>query len=131
VKTDLVISSTWTFLHAYDRVCLDYVDKVLEIMNFGPGFRSAVATLHREATACFLLQRPSADIPVKFSIRQGDPLSLPLFVIQQEPFLWRLHNDLPGLTIGEEEVKEEGYVDDVDALGDNDSYFPIIDTICR
>jgi Reverse transcriptase (RNA-dependent DNA polymerase) len=71
------------FFHAYDRVCLVYVDKV---MNFGPEFRSAVATLHREATACFRLQQPSADIPVKFSIRQGDPLSLPLIVIQQEPF---------------------------------------------
>jgi hypothetical protein len=43
------------FFHAYDRVCLEYVDKVLPKMNFGPVFRATVATLQRGATACFLL----------------------------------------------------------------------------
>jgi hypothetical protein len=44
------------FFHAYDRVCLEYVDKV---MNFGPDFRLAVTTLHSELMACFLLQQTS------------------------------------------------------------------------
>jgi hypothetical protein len=47
------------FFHAYDRVCLEYLDKVLEVMNFGPDFRSAVTTLHREASCCSSLRQTS------------------------------------------------------------------------
>jgi hypothetical protein len=41
----------YDFYHAYDRVCLPYVDKVLEAAGFGLAFREVVATLHRGATA--------------------------------------------------------------------------------
>jgi hypothetical protein len=34
------------FYHAYYRVCLSYVDRVLEAMSFGPEFREVVPTLH-------------------------------------------------------------------------------------
>jgi hypothetical protein len=55
---------------------------------------------------------------VEFSIRQGDPLALLLFIIQQEPYLWQLEHQLPGLMVGDTIIKSEGYVDDVDARGD-------------
>ncbi len=41
------------FYHAYDRVCLPYVDRVLEAAGFGVAFREVVATLHRGGL-CFL-----------------------------------------------------------------------------
>ena len=63
------------FFHAFDRVCLFYLDCVLEAMGFGATFRAAVATLHSGATATFLLQTLSREIPVEFSVRQGDPLA--------------------------------------------------------
>jgi hypothetical protein len=37
------------FYHAYDRVCLPYVDRVLEAMDFGFIYRGMVATLHKGA----------------------------------------------------------------------------------
>jgi hypothetical protein len=33
------------FFHAYDRVCMTYVDKVLAAFGFGQIFREVVATL--------------------------------------------------------------------------------------
>jgi hypothetical protein len=45
------------FYHVYDRVCLSYVDRVLEAMAFGPEFREVVPTLHSGATASFLLPK--------------------------------------------------------------------------
>ena len=43
------------FFHAYDRVCLQWVDLVLEAMGFGPVLCRWVADLHRGATATFML----------------------------------------------------------------------------
>ena len=54
------------FFHAFDRVCLFYLDCVLEAMGFGATFRAVVATLHSGATATFLLQTLSREIPVEF-----------------------------------------------------------------
>jgi hypothetical protein len=65
--------------------------------------------------------------PVTFSFRQGDPLPLLLFVIQQEPLLWQLHQQLPSSLVSDEVVKEESYVDDVDTTV---YYFQTIDTVC-
>ena len=119
------------FFHAYDRVCMIYVDRVLEVMGFGEIFRAAVAILHRGATATFLLQRPSREVPVTFSIRQGDPLALLLYIVQLEPFLWLLGCFLPGLSIGDIIEKILGYVDDVNALGDDMRDLLVIDDLCR
>jgi hypothetical protein len=73
------------FYHAYDRVCLPYVDKVLEAVGFGSVFREVVATLHRGATASFLLHRFSRAFPITFSVRQGDPIAMLLYNIQLQP----------------------------------------------
>jgi hypothetical protein len=69
-----------------------YVDKVLAAFGFGQIFREVVTTLHRGATATFILHQLSPEVQVEFSIRQGDPLALLLFIIKQEPYLWRLEH---------------------------------------
>jgi hypothetical protein len=85
------------FFHAYDRVSLPWVDSVLKAMGFGNTFRGWMATLHRGASAAFLLQKISPFMLIIFSIRQGDPLAALLFIIYIEPFLVRLMAELHGL----------------------------------
>jgi hypothetical protein len=40
--------------HAYDRVCLPYIDRVLAALGFGTIFREMVLPLHGGASASFL-----------------------------------------------------------------------------
>ena len=119
------------FFHAFDRVCIPYVDLVLEAMGFGDTFRAAVRTLHSGATAVFLLQRLSREVPVEFSIRQGDPLASLLYNIQLEPYLFALHHLLEGLTIGDIKELLEAYMDDVDAVGESEADILLIDAVTR
>lgn len=117
------------FFHAFDRVCMPYVDKVLEAMGFGTIFRNTIKTLHRDAKAVFLLQHISREVSVDFSIRQGDPLAALIFIIQLEPFLVALHRSLPGLSVGHLKEIAEAYMDDVDALGEKLADLVTIDSI--
>ncbi len=89
------------FYHAYDRVCLPYVDKVLDRMGFGQLFRGVVATLHRGATASFLLHHVTPAVPITSSVRQGDPIAMLLYIIQLQPFLLRLEEVLPGVAFSD------------------------------
>ena len=68
-------------------------------MGFGDIFRGWVRTLHLGAEAVFLLSRLSRSVPITFSVQQGDPLAMLLYIIQLEPFLWTLHRALPGLEV--------------------------------
>ncbi len=54
--------------HAYDRVSLPWLDKVLAAMGFGPKLRSMIWTLHRGAMATFMLHGLSPDMAILFSI---------------------------------------------------------------
>ena len=90
-----------------------------------------VATLHDGATATFLLQTLSREIPVEFSVRQGDPLAALLFNIQMEPFLSVLHRLLPGLPVGDILELVEAYMDDVDAMGERLEDIIAIDGVTR
>ena len=119
------------FFHAFDRVCMPYVDLVLEAMGFGSIFCAAIRTLHSGATAVFLLQTLSREVPVEFSVRQGDPLAALLFIIQMEPFLFVLHRLLPGLTIGNIKELVEAYMDDVDTVGEYEADILLINAVTR
>ena len=118
------------FFHAYDRVCMPYVDRVLDVMGFGAIFRGWIRTLHSGAAAVFLLEKLSREVDITFSVRQGDPLAMLLFIIQLEPFLWILHKVLPGLEVGAIIELVLAYVDDVDVLGDDDEDILLVDDIC-
>ena len=117
--------------HAYDRVCLPYLDKVLDRMGFGGHFRSWITTLHDGASAIFLLGRHSRPVPIIFSVRQGDPIAMLLFVIQIEPLLSTLLHSLPSISIGAAMESVFAYVDDVDILGQSDEDLLLADSICK
>ncbi len=117
------------FYHAYDRVCLQWVDLVLEAMGFSETVRGWVAALHRDNTATFMLHKLSASIPVTFSFRQGDPLAQILYILQEEPLLIKLQASLHGLHFGGIREASLGYVDDVAALSSKEEDLVILDAV--
>jgi hypothetical protein len=68
---------------------------------------------------------------ILFSIRQGDPLAMLLFILQIEPLLRRLQRDLAGLHVGRAKVAGLGYVDDVAAVGSNPDDIPALDSAVK
>ena len=58
-------------------------------------------------------------IPVTFSFRQGDPVSLDLYALQQEPFLRVLRNTLHGIPITNFNQLDEDYSDDTEFVSDD------------
>ena len=116
------------FFKAYDRVFLDYLLKVMSKMNFSPTFRSWIKMLHEGAQTKFLLRKLTAAIDVTFSIRQGDPLSMILFIIYIEPFLRFLERKLKGLQLFGLTQLVEAYCDDVNILTDSEDDILEVDT---
>ena len=117
------------FFHAYDRVCLTWVDLVLQAMGFGPTLRKWVTVLHKNATASFILHSLSPEVATTFSLRQGDPFALILFIIQEEPFLHRLQSLLNGLRFAGLREASLGYVDDVSVLSSKTSDLLVMDEV--
>ncbi len=105
------------FYHAYDRVCLPYIEKVLAAMEFHNIFREVVAILHRGATASFLLHQIMPAPPITFLVHQGDPIVLLLYIVQLQPFLLQLEDALPGVSFPDFGERVEAYVDNVVVVG--------------
>ena len=112
------------FFNAYDRVCLQWVDLVLEAMGFGPVLHHWVATLHGGATTTLMLHSLSPEVATTFSLRQGDPFALLLFIIQEEQFLCRLQSLLHGLHFAGLREASRAYMDDVSSLSSKLSDLP-------
>ena len=76
--------------------------------------------LHHEATTCLVLPNGlSRTIKVMFSFRQGDPIAMNLYILQQEPFLRLLRRTLTGLTITNFKQLDKSYCDDAEILSDD------------
>jgi exonuclease III len=119
------------FFHAYDRVSLPWLDKVLEAMGFGLLFRGWVRTLHRRASASFILQKLTPPLEILFSIRQGDPFAGILFTIYVEPFLVRLEAALVGLFVANIKEVSFAYMDDIEILGSALPDLILADSLCQ
>jgi hypothetical protein len=83
--------------------------------------------LHTAASAAFMLHSLSPALIITFSLRQGDPLAMLLFVIHIQPLLVRLQRVMAGLSIGAIRETALGYVDDVAAVSSTLDDLPIID----
>jgi exonuclease III len=73
---------------AFDSIEHTYIQDTLKAFNFGPVFRAFLGTLYKNARV--LVKCNSVlTAPFRFSrgVRQGDPLSGPLFTLCIEPFL--------------------------------------------
>ena len=91
--------------------------------------------LHHKATTRFILKRLTDVIELLFSIRQGDPLAMILYILYMEPFLVALEAELTGYTLGEQnqigkfQQKIEAFCDDVNAVTNDLNDFYIIDEV--
>ncbi len=108
---------------AFDRCYIPFVCKVLEKMNFPEKFIDVILDMHTNISTCFLLNGLSPEVNLIFSIRQGDPIAMPLYTIYMEPLLVNLEAECKGIRIGDSAELDEPYADDVEVLVDDDKDF--------
>ena len=84
---------------AYDRVMLSYLVKVMQAMEFPATFIDWILMLHEGATTRFILKLLTDPIKILFSIRQGGPLSMLLYIIYIEPLLMMMRRMTVGLSV--------------------------------
>ena len=87
--------------------------------------------LHAGAKTRCILQWLTEAINVSFSIRQGDPLAMLLYIIYIEPLLLYLERVLMGLKMAGIPQSIEAYCDDVNVLTDKLSDFVVVDLVVR
>ena len=75
------------FYKAYDRVFIGFLIQVMQKMGFGGKFCMWIEMLHSGARTKFILSKLSQAISLSFSIRQGDPLAMILYILYAQPFL--------------------------------------------
>ena len=119
------------FFKAYDRVLLDFLVKVMKVMNFGELFTDWISMLHKGAKTRFILSGLTRAIEVLFSIRQGDPLAMLLYIVYIEPLLIALEKKMAGLKVATVEQKLEAYCDDINLLTDNLGDFEIVSEVIK
>ena len=114
---------------ACDRVMLDYLVKVMKAMKFPDKFIGWILMLHEGATTRFLLNFLTDPIKVLFSIRQGDPLSMLLYIIYIEPLLLMINKHTKGLCISNVVQRDEDYCDDINFVSEMEDDLVIIENI--
>ena len=118
---------TLDFFKAYDRVFLEFL--VMKKMNFGTLFTSWIAMLHEGATTRFIISGLTRAIRLLFSIRQGDPIAMLLYIIYIEPLLLALEKRMTGLKVAGIERSLEAYCDDINVTTDNLGDFDVVATV--
>ena len=90
--------------------------------------------LHEGAKTKFILASLSREIDVSFSIRQGDPLAMLLYIIYIEPLLIYIEKRAVGLTLFASRGNvfsvsqcTEGYCDDLNIVTENDADLVLVD----
>ena len=120
------------FFKAFDRVMVDFLILVMRKMNFSEKFCKWVKMLHVGAKTKFILKFLTEAISVSFSIRQGDPLAMILYIIYIEPLLLYLERFAVGLKIaGNIPQCIEAYCDDVNILTSNMADFMLVDSAIK
>ena len=101
------------FFKAYDRVYLEFLIKGMRKTNFGVLFTSWISMLHEGARTRFIISGLTRAIQLLFSIRQGDPIAMLLYIIYIEPLLLALEKRMTGLQVAGLEKSLEAYCDDI------------------
>ena len=91
---------------------MSFLEKVMKEMGFPKKFIYWVTMCHKGAMTRFLLKNMRRVVEVAFSLRQGDPLALVLYLIYIEPLLQMIKRTLRGIRIGPARMLHHPYVDD-------------------
>ena len=111
---------SYDLVKAYDRASIRFLMLVMEKMGFPLVFRRWIEMLHKDATTCLIL--PSGltrTIRVIFSFRQGDPVALNLYVLQQEPLLRLLRSSLSDFPLTNFNQLDVDYCDDIEFVSED------------
>ena len=103
--------------------------KVMQAMEFPATFVDWILMLHEGATTRFILKFLTDPMKVLFSIRQGDPLSMLLYIIYIEPLLMMIRRMTVGLSVSLIQQRDDDYCDDVNFIGERLSDLLVIEEI--
>ena len=105
------------FKKAFDSIDQHWLSRVLPKMNFPTKFIRTVNSLNKDANVRVLVNGfRTGQVPINKGVRQGDPLSLYLFLLAVEPLVATINNDaiIEGLGKGRKRnVKCPSYADDL------------------
>lgn len=106
--------ATLDFSKAFDRVSRPVIWKVLDKLGFPPNFTAMLKGLYVDVQAVIDVgEAQTKPIKCENSVRQGCPLSVPLYLIYIEPLLRMLKKRLRGIDSFKASAKTAGFVDDV------------------
>ena len=104
------------FKKAFDSIDQRWLSRVLHKMNFPVKFIRTINSLNKDANVRVLVNGfRTGQVPINKGVRQGDPLSLYLFLLAVEPLVATINNDtrIEGLGKGRKRnVKCPSYADD-------------------
>jgi hypothetical protein len=99
---------------AFDRTSHEFLELVLEKMNFNSKFISLVKNLFTNQEAHILeAGELSKSFRIERGVRQGDPLSPLLYILAFEPLLLNLKKNLQGIKLEQQTFKLIAYADDL------------------
>ena len=87
--------------------------------------------LHRDAKTKFILRKMTRAIDVNFSIRQGDPLAMMLYIIYAEPLLIYIEERVSGLPMLSFSQSTEAFCDDLNVMTNKLDDLEIVDEAVR
>ena len=109
------------FEKAFDSVEWNYINKVLKAFNFGPQFIAWFNILYKNSCSCVINNGFFSEFfTLGRSCRQGDPLSLYLFILAIEPMAEaiKINKDIKGIQFQDISIKIGQYADDTFLLLD-------------
>ena len=105
---------------AFDRISHDFVKDALTSFNFSSNFIKIISNLYENQQAIILFNNAiSTSFQLQRGVRQGDPLSLLLYIIAFELFLKRINTTLKGIRIKDLYIKTRAFADDIVIVLDN------------
>jgi hypothetical protein len=99
---------------AFDRISHQFMNLILEKMNFDSKFINIINTLFSTQQAYISDHgRISEPFKVNRGVRQGDPLSPLLYILSINPLIQAIHNKIRGINLQGQLFKVAAYADDL------------------
>lgn len=111
-RSSLLVS--FDFDHAFDRVSHQFLRETMTKMNFNPQLVELLSAIWNQSFSKILVNgRLTQQFKIERSVRQGDPLSMYLFVIYLQPLLDNIKRSFPNAVLN-------AYADDISMFMDNE-----------